>query len=234
MHPFFNRFHDAWHRRHEHHGMHRGHRGFAGFGESHGFGGSARGGLSGFGRGRKLGSADLQLLLLALLSDRPSHGYELIKALEERSKGYYSPSPGMVYPALTYLEEIGYASVESDGARKLYSITVAGLAHLEEQRASVDAILAQLAFIGARMDHLKEAMAEASDLGEDVGVGAFHRGRGSHRGRTGDASADIRTARRSVKAALLAKANADADEQRRIAAILERAAADILGAGAPG
>jgi hypothetical protein len=66
----------------------------------------------GFRSGRKLGGDDLQLLILALLAEKPAHGYEIIKALSERSGGFYSPSPGMVYPALTYLEEIDYASVE--------------------------------------------------------------------------------------------------------------------------
>ena len=63
--------------------------------------------------GRKLSSNDLQLLLLALLAEKPAHGYELIRALEERSGGAYAPSPGMIYPALTYLEELGHA--EADG-----------------------------------------------------------------------------------------------------------------------
>ncbi len=80
------------------------------------------GGMGGrpFGMGRKLASVDLQLLILGLLAEKPRHGYEIIKALDERSKGFYIPSPGMVYPALTYLEEIGHATVEADGSRKLY------------------------------------------------------------------------------------------------------------------
>ena len=80
----------------------------------------------GFGMGRKLASADLQLLILELLAEKPRHGYEIIKALEERSKGFYVPSPGMVYPALTYLEEIGHATVETEGPRKLYHLTDLG------------------------------------------------------------------------------------------------------------
>ena len=59
----------------------------------------------GFGMGRKLASADLQLLILGLLAEKPRHGYEIIKALDELSRGFYAPSPGMVYPALTYVEE---------------------------------------------------------------------------------------------------------------------------------
>ncbi len=78
-----------------------------GFMEGGGMGGR------GFGMGRKLGSADLQLLILRLLDEKPSHGYEIIKALDEHSNGFYVPSPGMVYPALTYLEELGFATVEA-------------------------------------------------------------------------------------------------------------------------
>ena len=76
-----------------------------------GFGGEG----DGFPRGRRFTSDDLQLLLLALLAERPSHGYELIRALDARSNGFYSPSPGMVYPALTYLEEVGHVTVEVEG-----------------------------------------------------------------------------------------------------------------------
>src|SRR5271156_3276593 len=108
-----------------HHGGHgSGH--FAG-----GFtGGFGRGG-AGFRSGRKFAAADLQLVILALLAEKPRHGYELIKALEERSGGFYIPSPGMIYPALTYLEEIGYATVEAEGTRKLYQITESGRKYLE-------------------------------------------------------------------------------------------------------
>src|SRR5215471_9798330 len=96
-----------------------------------------------FRAGRRLAAGDLQLVLLALLAERPSHGYELIKALEERSGGFYSPSPGMIYPALTYLEEIGYATVAAEGAKKLYTITQTGRDYLEANREAADAILSQ-------------------------------------------------------------------------------------------
>src|SRR3979411_2256567 len=93
------------------HGGHFGRFG-AGFGHGTGLGGR------GFFGGRKLGSGELQLVILALLEERPRHGYEIIKALEETSKGFYAPSPGMVYPALTYLEEVGEATAEADGRKK--------------------------------------------------------------------------------------------------------------------
>ena len=228
MHPFIHRLHEAFH--HHHHDRHasrHGHRGFSGFGGRHGFGGDPRdAGFDGLHRGRKLGSADLQLLLLALLAERPSHGYELIKALDERSNGYYSPSPGMVYPALTYLEEIGHASVETQGAKKLYSITAEGLTHLEGQRANVDALLEQLAWIGQRMQAMRQAMAggAADDSGDFDSPRAF-----GGRGRHAEGTPEVRAARRSLKSALIAKSGATLAEQRRIAEILERAAAEIRG-----
>src|SRR5262249_8345217 len=135
----------------------------------HGLGGFAAGFFGGSGlagaafRGRKLGSSDLQLLLLALLAERPSHGYELIKALEERSGGFYSPSPGMIYPALTYREEVGRASVEADGAKKLYSITQAGRDYLEANREAADAILSQLAFIARKIGRVREIFSGEED-----------------------------------------------------------------------
>ena len=93
-----------------------GRHGRGGFGRF-GFGGEFGMGPESF-RGRKMGSVDLRLVLLTLLAERPSHGYELIKSLEERSGGFYSPSPGMVYPALTWLEEVGYARGHHRGCQE--------------------------------------------------------------------------------------------------------------------
>ena len=217
---YFYRVYEALQRRHC-----MGRRGFAGFAGRHGLGGPYDTGFDALNRGRKLGSADLQLLLLALLAERESHGYELIKALDERSKGYYAPSPGMVYPALTYLEEIGYASVEVQGPKKLYRITEAGLAYLEGQRAHVDALLAQLAYIGRRMEEMRRAMGGATTDEDAPDFDAPYRAGGC--GRPG--APEVHAARRSLKSALIDKAGASADEQRRIAAILERAAAEIRG-----
>src|SRR6201986_4048511 len=115
-------------------GRHRGSHGFGRFGRGFMEGGGLGG--RGFGMGRKLASADLQLLILKLLDEKPRYGYEIIKELDERSKGFYVPSPGMVYPALTYLEEIGHATVAADGARKLYNITEAGQEHLAKHLAA--------------------------------------------------------------------------------------------------
>src|SRR5271163_3001671 len=133
-------------------GRHRG-RGF-GFLAGGMFGDEGMGGR-GFRMGRKLGSTELQLLLLALLAEKPSHGYELIKALEERSGGFYIPSPGMIYPALTFLEEIGHATVAAEGAKKLYHITDAGRLFLDQNRAGADAMFGELERIGSKMERVR-------------------------------------------------------------------------------
>src|SRR5271155_6053618 len=86
-------------------GRHGGHRRF-GRGGGGFFGGTGGNDLP---PARRLGATDLQLLILALLDAQSSHGYELIKTIEERSGGFYSPSPGVIYPALTYLEDVGHA-----------------------------------------------------------------------------------------------------------------------------
>jgi predicted O-methyltransferase YrrM/DNA-binding PadR family transcriptional regulator len=140
-------------------GRHRGGRGFQGFRP----GGHGDFGHRGLLRGRKIGSDDLQLLLLLLLSERPSHGYELIRALEQRSAGFYAPSPGMVYPALTYLEELFYATVTTDGARKLYELAPAGRAYLSLHRSAADAVMAQLEQFGRSMHAFSSGGSALSD-----------------------------------------------------------------------
>lgn len=132
-------------RRHAHR-MRRGEHG-DGFGGGGG-GGRGRGefGDGPRGGGRVFGHGGLRFVLLQLIADKPSHGYELIKAIEDRLGGAYSPSPGTVYPTLTLLEELGYLSVdEADaGGRKCYRITDAGQAFLAENRVTADAMMARM------------------------------------------------------------------------------------------
>src|SRR5271155_3602570 len=129
---------------HRHHGGLRGRRGFIGR-----FGGFMNG--PGMRAARMIASGDLQLIILALLSEKPRHGYEIIKAVEEHSSGIYTPSPGVVYPALTYLEEVQYAVSEAGGNKKLYSITEAGQEHLASNRETADQMLEQLSRFGRKM-----------------------------------------------------------------------------------
>jgi DNA-binding PadR family transcriptional regulator len=175
-------------------------------------------GVHGFRAGRKLGSDDLQLVILALLEEKPRHGYEIIKALEERSGGFYSPSPGMIYPALTYLEELGYAVVEVDGTKKLYRITDEGRRHLDERRAFAEAIFAQLRWIGSRMEHVRRAF-EGDEAAPNMDTESPRRGFGKA----------LNEARHVLRAALVSRFDADVDEQKRVAEILRRAADEIVG-----
>lgn len=96
--------------------------------------------------GRLFNYGELRLLLLAMLAEQPRHGYELIKAIEERFEGRYTPSPGVIYPTLSWLDDMGYAAVESEtGGRKLYRPSAAGQAFLDANRAAVDELLARQA-----------------------------------------------------------------------------------------
>ncbi len=103
------------------------------------------------GGGRLFEQGDLRFVVLKLISEKPSYGYEIIKAIEDRLAGAYAPSPGVVYPTLTLLEELGYIQVqETDGPRKLYAITPEGEAALEQNRGMVDAIFARMAEVNVR------------------------------------------------------------------------------------
>jgi DNA-binding PadR family transcriptional regulator len=90
------------------------------------------------------GAGDLRYVILQLIAEKPSHGYEIIKSIQERLGGFYAPSPGVVYPMLTMLEEMGHATVVTEGARKLYTITEEGSKSLAENKAMVDAIFAKM------------------------------------------------------------------------------------------
>ncbi|WP_408221407.1 PadR family transcriptional regulator [Paraburkholderia sediminicola] len=206
--------HALWHaigRHHEQRGGGRGGR-FGGGGPG-GFGGEG----DGFPRGRKFTSEDLQLLLLSMIDAQPSHGYELIKALETRSNGFYSPSPGMVYPALTYLEELGYVTVQLEGNRKRYELSETGREYLAANRDRVELMLAKLTHIARKMDSVRRAF--AGEEPADVSEGGW--------------LPELSEARRALKHALLRRDNVPAAEQRRIAAILMRAANEIEGEGNP-
>jgi DNA-binding PadR family transcriptional regulator len=95
--------------------------------------------------GRFFAHGDLRLVILQMIAAKPRYGYELIKAIEEQAAGAYSPSPGVIYPTLTLLEELGYVAVNpGEGSRKLHEITDAGRAFLEANRAAVEALLARM------------------------------------------------------------------------------------------
>ena len=94
---------------------------------------------------------ELRLVLLLLLEKEPRHGYDIIREIETRTGGAYAPSPGIVYPTLTLLEEMGLAEMRTaDGPKKLYAITEAGVVHLNENRKEAEMVLARLEQLRAR------------------------------------------------------------------------------------
>jgi DNA-binding PadR family transcriptional regulator len=148
------RCHEGGHQEGRHEGREGRHRHrFGGFGGrwegmEHGFG-------PGFGRGRErfFDGGQLRLVILQLIAEKPSYGYEIMKAIEERLSGGYAPSPGVVYPTLTLLEEEGLATVEAaEGNKKLYAATDAGREFLKANSVMVKAIFGRMEKAGKRFD----------------------------------------------------------------------------------
>jgi DNA-binding PadR family transcriptional regulator len=214
---------------HRHHG-HRGRgerdeRGECGWrGEQWGAGRHRRGRFGGFGFGgrfggpdgmggdemmrarRMLAQGDLRLLALALIAEAPRHGYEIIKLVEEKTGDWYSPSPGIVYPTLTYLEEAGYVTASTEGSKKLYTITDEGRAYLEAHRDIIKVVLDRLAAIGERVNRWRRATRSERETQLPPLV-----------------EAAINHLRETVAKRL----ESDADAESRIAEILARTAADL-------
>ena len=131
------------------------------------FGGFGFGGRHGMGGGmnpddmrarRMLAQGDLRLIALSFIAEAPRHGYEIIKLVEEKTADWYSPSPGIVYPTLTYLEEAGYVTASTEGSKKLYAITDEGRAYLEANRHLVDVVLDRLTAFGERVNRWRRTL----------------------------------------------------------------------------
>jgi DNA-binding PadR family transcriptional regulator len=164
-------------------------------------GGSTRGGFGGGGRGgrgRFFGPGDLRLVLLALIEEKPRHGYELIKDLEAKFGGAYAPSPGSVYPTLTLLEELGHVrSTATEGTKRLVEITDEGRRYVADNQAALDSAMSRM------------AMAARAASGEMP-------------------PPDVHHAMHTLRAALsFHRAGWDAGETERVRKIIEEAAAAI-------
>jgi DNA-binding PadR family transcriptional regulator len=115
-------------------------------------------------RGRVFDHGDLRLVVLQLIAEKPRHGYEIIKAIEELVAGAYSPSPGVVYPTLTMLEELGHVTVAEQDGKKLHALTDAGRAFLAENRQAVEALQARMAQVAAtRAEELPPSVIRATE-----------------------------------------------------------------------
>ena len=198
---FGKHFHDGHGRRfargewHDHDGRHgeRGHRHLRG------------------GRGRVFDQGDLRFVILRLIAERPRHGYEIIKVLEEKTAGWYSPSPGIVYPTLTFLEEAGYVTAQAEGAKKLYTITDEGRAHLDQNRDFVDAVLERIAAIGNKLARVRRRFGGDDD--EDR--------------RGGGLPPLVRAALENLREVAGARLENDADAEAKLVEILARAAQEL-------
>jgi DNA-binding PadR family transcriptional regulator len=195
-------------------GIYCGKRG-RGWGATWGPKGFAIGGDQGWGdifrAGRTLAAGDIRLIVLLLLAEKPRHGYDIIKEIEERTHGFYGPSPGVVYPTLTYLEEVGYATVETEGTKKRYAITAQGREHLAANRAEADAVLSQIARMGEKMAHIRRWF----DYDET-----------EHRS---DPKSVLYEAREELREAVREKNRSSSEELARVIEILRRATKDIRG-----
>src|SRR5215475_13436017 len=180
------------HRRHGH-----------GWGGRHGFGGGDM-----VRAGRTLATGDLRLIALALIAEQPRHGYEIIKVLEDKTAGWYAPSPGIVYPTLTYLEEAGYVTAQSEGAKKLYTITDEGRAYLDENREFVDAVLERLTAAGEKIARLRRR------FGAD------------ERGQNGLPQL-VRAALENLREVAARRLETDAEAEAKVVEVLARAAQEL-------
>ncbi len=165
------------------HGCHPGKHAMRGhWGGRHGWHGRGFGGREGRegGRSRRMfDGGELRLVLLKLIADEPRHGYDLIREIESLTGGAYAPSPGVVYPTLTMLDDMGLIeAAASEGAKKAFQVTDAGKAELEANAEAVEALIAKLAALGEErsktdarsirraMGNLREVLVDRLNTGE--------------------------------------------------------------------
>jgi DNA-binding PadR family transcriptional regulator len=148
---------------------------------------------------------------LALIAEAPRHGYEIIRLLEEKTAEWYSPSPGIIYPTLTYLEEAGYVTAAAEGSKKLYTITEEGSAYLKANREIVDAVLDRLSALGERVNRWRQRV----------------RGERGERGERGSLPPLTEAALDHLRETISKRLEGDADAEAHLVEILARAAADM-------
>ncbi len=119
-------------------------------GHGRGLRGGGRDGSGGGRRGRMFDGGELKLVLLGLIGEAPRHGYDLIREIEERTGGAYAPSPGVIYPTLTLLDDMGLIEGVADGTKKQFAITDAGRAELYAKAAELKTLMDRLAELGVQ------------------------------------------------------------------------------------
>jgi DNA-binding PadR family transcriptional regulator len=161
-------------------------------------------------KGMLLNAGELQLVTLHLLSQHPSHGYEIIKSVGALTSGVYAPSPGMVYPALTRMEARSYAVSEMEAGKKLFRITRDGAAFLDTHREKLNEVLSRIDFLGRKMASMQTHMAQDQMADERWGT-------------TSQENAAFHDLRHDFKAALFEKLNASPQEKARVMSIIRDA-----------
>jgi DNA-binding PadR family transcriptional regulator len=123
-----------------------------------------------FGWGSHFHKGNLKYVILDLLKEKPRYGYEIIRALEEQSHGFYAPSPGVVYPTLQMLEEMGYASSKERDGKKVYTITKEGLKFLSERDEQAEEVRSHMKhhWNPENMGIIMEVMGDFRELGRDL------------------------------------------------------------------
>ena len=160
--------------------------------------------------GRMLATGDLRLIALALIAEQPRHGYEIIKVLEDKTAGWYSPSPGIVYPTLTYLEEANYVTAQAEGTKKLYSITDEGRAYLDENRDFVDAVLERLSTVGEKVSRMRRRFGSEERESEQSGLPQL-----------------VRAAIENLREVAAKRLEDDAEAEAKVVEVLARAAGEL-------
>jgi DNA-binding PadR family transcriptional regulator len=159
---------------------------------------------------RTLGQGDLRLVALALIAEAPRHGYEIIKRIQEKTDGWYSPSPGIVYPALTSLQKAGYVTVSTEGSKKRYLITAEGRAHVAANRDLVEVILDRLTVLREHVSRWRVSVRDEYDAGRAL-------------------PPLIRAALDHLRETLSNRLEGEAQAESHFVEILARAAAEIQG-----
>jgi DNA-binding PadR family transcriptional regulator len=126
--------------------------------------------------GKTFQKGDLKYVILDLIRDKPSHGYEIIQRLEERSHGVYTPSPGAVYPLLQLLEEMGYIEGRQHEGKKIYAITNEGRKFLSDNKPFAESIKQQMRKTWSRSNtaEMREAMIGIGKIGRLIGRSYNH------------------------------------------------------------
>lgn len=173
-------------------------------------------------RSKWLSVEDLRLVILHLLSEKPRHGYEIIRAIEAHTSGFYAPSPGMVYPALSGLETDGLVTAKESGTKKIFELTSQGTALLRKNAQTTVTIMEQIKTFGEKMAYFQNQLLQEEQANERWG-GGFGR-------ENLDLKTEFVKTRRELKAAIFEKIAASFEEKKRVIDAMKRAVAEIRNA----